>query len=171
MRVSRDGSSAVFDLISQKWEIINPPGQKLRCLNLETVVMLCGIVLASSRDISEMDRPYIYPRCLATILGAEFTSDRIFNRAVVSRLGGPENSATSSDLTGEPSWNFPPERSLKVTALPSALVDQSSALWRPRFSAWAKSAANHRRADCQPRVRRCHSAALDRVTAVVSRLL
>jgi signal transduction histidine kinase len=59
----------------------------------EIILVQRGIVLASSRDISEMDRPYVYPKSLTTILGAEFTSDRIFNRAVVSRRGGPENSA------------------------------------------------------------------------------
>lgn len=52
--------------------------------NAEILLVQNGSVLASSRDIAEMDRPFIRPPRLTSIFGAEVTSDRIFTR---SRVG------------------------------------------------------------------------------------
>ncbi len=61
----------------------------------EIVLVQHGIVLASSRDIAEMDRPFSLPKrlTLTKILGTEITADHIFIRSVVNRHGGPENFA------------------------------------------------------------------------------
>lgn len=61
--------------------------------DVEVVLLQNDLVLASSRDISEMDRPFNRPNVWIHLFGGEFTRDRILSRVQIARQGGPSYNA------------------------------------------------------------------------------